>query len=428
MELLQQNYKDALDQLINAIQESEILAAYLEEEDEVLYKNLQDEFEPAIHSVYEVVASESPLQLENLEKALLDPGFEGLYLPKILGYAVLRGHVDHNIKYAVPQNHFKDILLAICHSPNFEQIKKRIGQTTTIGFALSSDIWITNLIESIENKKIKAYLTTMKADALRDPEKRKDAYQKYRNQFSYVNFYSAEFPENGIQLISSYHALKSFLIYRAGHADSNESLMPHIKSFITNPSLRGSNEYLDLLIIIGLMFPLEGTMAQDYAHTFNEVYNGNEEVISAFFSLYDSLLNDDSMHIMPENEIQLSKLLSGITSSNLKAYFNTVLEVHAKGFVHPEQGASITFYIPMPKSWRKFKREAMNWMLHQSKPDLDNLLKAYFDSLLSEDKYISHYEAKKVWVDFPIGWIEICTKEPEYPTREVPLSVKDLIN
>lgn len=344
MELLQQNYKDALDQLINAIQESEILAAYLEEEDEVLYKNLQDEFEPAIHSVYEVVASESPLQLENLEKALLDPGFEGLYLPKILGYAVLRGHVDHNIKYAVPQNHFKDILLAICHSPNFEQIKKRIGQTTTIGFALSSDIWITNLIESIENKKIKAYLTTMKADALRDPEKRKDAYQKYRNQFSYVNFYSAEFPENGIQLISSYHALKSFLIYRAGHADNNESLMPHIKSFITNPALRGSNEYLDLLIIIGLMFPLEGTMAQDYANTFNEVYNGNEEVISAFFSLYDALLNDDSMHIMPENEIQLSKLLSGITSSNLKAYFNTVLEVHAKGFVHPDAIDAVRSY------------------------------------------------------------------------------------
>jgi hypothetical protein len=124
MELLHQNYKDALDQLADAIQESEILAAYLEEEDEVLYKNLQDEFEPAIHSVYEVVANDSPLQLEQLEKELLDPKFEGLYLPKILGYAVLRGHIDHTFKYAVPQNHFKDILLAICHSPILSKSKK----------------------------------------------------------------------------------------------------------------------------------------------------------------------------------------------------------------------------------------------------------------------------------------------------------------
>jgi Holliday junction resolvase RusA-like endonuclease len=106
---------------------------------------------------------------------------------------------------------------------------------------------------------------------------------------------------------------------------------------------------------------------------------------------------------------------------------NLLAEAKAKQFTHPQQGASITFFIPMPKTWRKFKREAMAWMLHQSKPDLDNLLKAYFDSLLAEDKYISHYEAKKVWVDFPIGWIEIAVKEPEYPTREVPLSVKDLL-
>lgn len=107
---------------------------------------------------------------------------------------------------------------------------------------------------------------------------------------------------------------------------------------------------------------------------------------------------------------------------------NLLAEAKSKQFTHPQQGASITFFVPMPKTWRKFKREAMAWMLHQSKPDLDNLLKAYFDSLLAEDKYISHYEAKKVWVDFPIGWIEIAVKEPEYPTREVPLSVKDLLS
>ena len=121
----------------------------------------------------------------------------------------------------------------------------------------------------------------------------------------------------------------------------------------------------------------------------------------------------------------LKRLLRLEKYNNYK--INLLAEAKAKQFTHPQQGASITFFIPIPKTWRKFKREAMAWMLHQSKPDLDNLLKAYFDSLLAEDKYISHYEAKKVWVDFPIGWIEITVKEPEYPTKEVPLSVKDLL-
>lgn len=46
-------------------------------------------------------------------------------------------------------------------------------------------------------------------------------------------------------------------------------------------------------------------------------------------------------------------------------------------------------------------------MLHQSTPDLDNLLKAAKDSLTSEDKYIAQYTACKRWVDFESGWIEI---------------------
>ena len=66
-------------------------------------------------------------------------------------------------------------------------------------------------------------------------------------------------------------------------------------------------------------------------------------------------------------------------------------------FELPEQGAFIKFFIPMPKTWRKFKREAMHFKLHQSKPDIDNLLKAMFDSLFAEDKSIAHFEAAKFW-------------------------------
>lgn len=58
----------------------------------------------------------------------------------------------------------------------------------------------------------------------------------------------------------------------------------------------------------------------------------------------------------------------------------------------------------------------MHFKLHQAKPDIDNLCKALFDSMLSEDKGVAHFEAAKFWVDFPTGWIEIAISDPVIPT------------
>jgi hypothetical protein len=334
MEALHSAYESALRQVADQIQNSENLRTYLEEEDETLYKALQDEFEPTINAIYEQVANEHPLMLESLEKLLLDESFEGLFLPKILGYAVLRGYVDQNVKYAVPQNHFKDILMAICNSPNFEQIKKRIGQTTQIGFALSSDIWITNFIDGIENKKIKTFLNGLKSDQFRDTSKRKEAYQKYKNQFVAVNYHSADFPQNPVQLIAAYHSLKNFLLYRSKDGLDNDSLMPHIGQLISNKTLINKNEYLDIFIIIGLKYPLTGQMAQDYTDTFKAILASDTKMVSNFFDLYDVILNETTVY--PDNEIQLSSLIGNVDSDEVKSYFNTVGEIHSKGFVHPD--------------------------------------------------------------------------------------------
>lgn len=43
----------------------------------------------------------------------------------------------------------------------------------------------------------------------------------------------------------------------------------------------------------------------------------------------------------------------------------------------------------------------------QSRPDIDNVIKGFFDAIVSEDKYIAHISATKRWVDYPTGWIEI---------------------
>ena len=131
MEALGLNYKNHLDQLKEAIQQSELLELYLESESEELYKQMIEAFESHIAELYKMVADKHPLQLISLEKELLDPGFEGLFLPRILGYSVLRGEIDGNYKYKRPQDHFKNILNTICGSANFDFIKMRIGMLST---------------------------------------------------------------------------------------------------------------------------------------------------------------------------------------------------------------------------------------------------------------------------------------------------------
>lgn len=88
-------------------------------------------------------------------------------------------------------------------------------------------------------------------------------------------------------------------------------------------------------------------------------------------------------------------------------------EAKRKKFTMPPAGASITFFIPVPPSWSKKKKKQYHGTFHQSTPDIDNLLKAFSDSLMAEDKQIAHLEVQKRWVDFDIGWIEIASKDYE---------------
>lgn len=88
-------------------------------------------------------------------------------------------------------------------------------------------------------------------------------------------------------------------------------------------------------------------------------------------------------------------------------------EAKRKSFVMPPIGASIVFVIPVPKSWSNKKKKLYHGTFHQSKPDIDNLQKAFLDSLMKEDKQIAHLEVQKRWVDFESGWIEITLKEYE---------------
>jgi len=59
---------------------------------------------------------------------------------------------------------------------------------------------------------------------------------------------------------------------------------------------------------------------------------------------------------------------------------------------------TVHFYLPMPESWPERRKQAMEGQPHQSRPDLDNLLKAFKDALCPEDGYVHHYiNVRKLW-------------------------------
>jgi len=182
MENLDPKFQAEIDAIAKNIQESEALSTYLDTEEYEEYKALIEQFEPAIQELYLRVAGSNPLQILALEKALLDDQLEGLYMPKITGYSVLRGEANEGLKYRKPQDHFKEVLLAVVNSSNFDMVKLRVGQSIQMGFAFSSDIWITNLIESVKNQRVRYFLQSQKLAKYRDIKERRNARRLSQSQ------------------------------------------------------------------------------------------------------------------------------------------------------------------------------------------------------------------------------------------------------
>ena len=68
----------------------------------------------------------------------------------------------------------------------------------------------------------------------------------------------------------------------------------------------------------------------------------------------------------------------------------------------------IEFYIEMPKSWSKKKKSLHNGAPHKQRPDLDNYIKAWCDSVFEEDSVVWRFKATKRWTDKP-GHIKLST-------------------
>ncbi|NBC24657.1 MAG: hypothetical protein GVX78_03475, partial [Bacteroidetes bacterium] len=184
MEALDPKYIQELDAIMELVQQSDELSQYLDDEEESSYRELALKFEPQIEALYQTIANQHPMQLIDFEKRLLNESMEALYTPRLLGFTILRAVVNDNYKFIEPQSHFKTVLMEICQSPNFDIVKNRIGQGVQLGFALSSDIWVTNIVQSVKLKRVSSFLEQQRPTDYRELDARKALYHNYLRQFS----------------------------------------------------------------------------------------------------------------------------------------------------------------------------------------------------------------------------------------------------
>ncbi len=396
---LDQAYEEHLETIKEHLQQSELLAQYLETEEEEDYLALKEFYEPHIAQLYEQVALENPLQLLALERKLMDPALEGLFLQKILGFSVLRGVIDEqSVKYVFPQEHFKDVLTAICHSSNFEILKKRIGQTIQIGFALSSDIWVTNLIHSFHVRRIRNYLNAQRLERYRTPQARREALARYRKQFENQNFYTTQFPETLNELSIWAASIKQFLIYRITHELPNDTIRPHLHRFVHNEAFFGARDHLYIAMLYAMYFEREKEEDKELRQLFSRMRKELEYFQEWFFDILLELHNRQDIRVDAEADRRISAVIDRKRKDEIAAYYDLMTIVHEKGFQHEEALQAVKAFYDAHPGLSTINECVRRTIFHYFQHILENLdeseysemfqlfphMRAYMDVFLNE--------------------------------------------
>ncbi len=389
MKALQQKYIDKLEEIKSEIQESEELKNYLEEEDPDDYQKIQDRFEKKINEVYEAVAADDPLELFDLDERLIDPGFEGLFFPRLMGYAVLRGNTSDVYKYVRPPEHFKKILLTMVNSPYYDIIKQRVGQAIQVGFALSSDIWITNLFDEIDNKHVKQFLLGLKKDEYRDLKNRKAGYLRFRKQFQTTNYQSTDFPATLGELTSGFGLLRKFLEYRIKTNANHNSYHEKILELLENDKLY-SNRYNYILTLVANFIEFQQADKKRLAKVLNSVRQNHSGFNEEYFELLLDFLSSD-LPFGPACDTRLSEHLDPSIEDDLLTYYSAMATVAKLGFVHEDAREAVRVL------YSKYDGiSTINSCLRQS------ILSQFVHVLrnLSEEEYPDYFELNKTFVSY----------------------------
>lgn len=343
METLSKNYLKELQSIKEELLNSEAISTYLDTEEEADYKELQNIFEPKLNELHSKVADKHPLQLIAIEKEMLDDELEGLFLPRILGYSVLRGELNDYYKYKYSQKHFNDILVTIANSPNFDYLQLRIGQTIQIGFALSTDIWVTDLLNKIDNKSVKKYLQKQRIHRYFDPKEREIAYNRYYRQFEGFNYKTSIFPKNVVELKRYGNVLKEFLLYRAASDFDNSTLVPQINDFLNKEEFTFEPEFIKIALVLGMYFDLKETNFNKLTQVFNKLRKEKEDFNTEFFEYYLQFV-DDRANFKIDAVGNLSEFIDKSIDDELSSFFKLMDIVYKNGYVAVETIDAIRKY------------------------------------------------------------------------------------
>ncbi len=387
METLSKDYKKELDSIKDELLDSDELATYLETEEEEDYKELQTKFEPKLEELHIKVADKDPLQIISLEKEMLNEELEGLFLPRILGYSVLRGELNDQYKYKYAQHHFNDILVAIANSPNFDYLRLRIGQTIQIGFALSTDIWVTDLLSKVNNKNVRKYLQKQRISGYYDSKARELAYKNYYKQFEHFNYKYAPFPKNMAQLKMYGNVLKEFLLYRAASDYDNGSLVANINEFLNKEEFIFEPEFIKITLVLGMYFDLKETNFNKLTNVFNKLRKEKEDFDTEFFNYYLQFV-DDKANFKIDAVGNLSKFIDKSINDELTTFFKLMDVVYENGYVAVETIDAIRQYY-----------NTHEWLSNHNRCLRHSLLNRFskFFNNLSEKDYHEFFEMFKTF-------------------------------
>ena len=343
MQALHESYQQRLEDIKSAIQESEELATFLESEEPEDYAALKEAHESELAELYKEVAELSPLQLEALETAMLDDALEGLFLPRILGYAVLRPRVSERGQYFRPQEHLRDVLLAISRSASFGELERRIGQGVTVGFALSTNVWVTQLIADISNKTIRNFFQAHHDTTLRTPEQRLTVYNRYKRQFRNDNYATAAFPTTKGEVATSFRDLEAFLRYRFGNGLDNTSLIEPIGEMLGNAELAESEEFERFIALVALFVEMPDSQENALRTQIREL-SKEDGFADRYFAFLAELHADDEVDVTPEVDRRMALRVGTQGDHLMPQYYALVTKLHDNGIDHLETQDAIRLF------------------------------------------------------------------------------------
>ncbi len=390
---LEQEYLDQLETIAGEIQASPNLAQYLDEEEDDFYNTLKDEFEPRIAEVYESVAAARPLQLVALEEILLDDAFEGLFLPRVLGFSVLRGEINEHHRYVRPQEHFKEVLLTIANSSNFGILKQRIGQSVQVGFALSSDIWTTNLIQEVGNKRVRNYLLSHKKEEFQvSADERRRAYGRFSRQFKTDNYQSADFPLDQTEMTLLANNVKDFILYRFNTEHDNSSLVEPLHELVTNDELSGHDELIKIAIIYAAYLePGKDESAALTKRITAERKARPEKTSDLVLAYLIKLKENKSITFGPEEELRLGAHIDHKLDDSLSDYFDVADKIHEDDYTTQEVQEAIKV--------EYYKHEGLSDFNENLRLSVYGYLERYLNNL-GTDEFTEFFELGKLFTTY----------------------------